>query len=445
MKKMLGAMLLLVCATTAWSQPPRTRVVTHPTLPNREMLRRMEMDLRWHLKIPDFDELRDGIFAVQVIPGDLNTQLIVQTIQGEVILLDGETGTIVWRTKLTRVPTAAMFPCAFNSHSIYVVRDNALDILDRGSGIRLLYSYDPMTKVRSYFSYALYDTTPKGAKLATPRPPIAKPYATPVADEDFLFYTAGDRVVSLKVPNYKVENEPYPIDASSKKPSVNWILFTGQSGVKHAPIVTTTQVGIVKVDGTFQSLEKDKEGIRFTFKAAGRVGAAMGVHSVYNLTKQEASAYVCSEDQSLYSIDLFKKRENWRFVSPGPIRRKPYVTDRDVFIKVEKGGFFRIDRADGKEIWSNRQALQFMACNRLFVYTRDATGSLLIHDYIRGTTLAEWDFRDWGISVPNELTDRIYLAHNDGQLLCLNNHDYPRAQFMKVAPFEIPRPKAKAK
>jgi hypothetical protein len=405
------------------------------------------MDLRWHLTIPKFDELRDGIFSVQVIPGDVNPQLIVQTFLGEVILVDGETGTIVWRSQLTRVAASGMFPCAYNSHSIYVVRDDLLYILDRGSGIRLLYTFDPMTKVRSYFGYALFDNTPPGVKLTTPKPPVAKPTATPVADEDFLFYTAGDRVVSLKVPNYKVDNELFPIDSDSRRPSVNWILL-GQSTVKHAPIVTPTQVGIVKVDGTFQSLEKDREGIRFTFKPAGPVNGPMGVHWVHKGKNREAIAYFGSEDMTLYAINLFDKREAWRFLSPGPIRRKPYVTDRDVFIKVEKGGFFRVDRTDGKDIWSNKQALQFMSCNRLFVYTRDAAGSLLIHDYIRGTTMAEWDLRDWGISVPNELTDRIYLAHNDGQLLCLNNHDYPQPARMKSVPFEMPRvedPKAKGK
>ena len=161
--------------------------------------------------------------------------------------------------------------------------------------------------------------------------------------------------------------------------------------------------------------------------------------------RKEATAYVCSEDQTLYAIDLFDNREAWRFLSPGPIRRKPYVTDRDVFVKVEKGGFYRVDRVNGKDIWSNKQALQFMAANRLFVYTRDADGSLLIHDYLRGTHLAEWDFRDWAISVPNELTDRVYLANHDGQILCLHNHDYPNPQFMKPAPFRSRRPFVKAK
>jgi len=300
----------------------------------------------------------------------------------------------------------------------------------------------------TYYGFPLYDQTPKGTRPTPATPPLAKPYATPVADEDMLFYSAGDRVVALFVPNYKRYNDPLPLTKNAVKPALGWIYFSPKVGIKHAPIVTTNQVGIVKVDGTFQSLSKPDEFVRFTYNTVGRVGAAMGVHSVYNKKMQEAFAYICSEDQTLYAIDLFEKREAWRFLSPGPLRRKPYVTDRDVFVKVENGGFYRVDRDTGRDVWSNKQALQFLAVNRLFVYTRDAAGAMLIHDYLRGSTLADWDFRDWSISVPNELTDRVYLANDDGQILCLSNHDYPRPQFMKHAPFEIPRPfpaKGKAK
>ena len=246
MKRILGALLLLTTtALTVWGKPNIALVPSHPKPPNREMLRRMDMDLRWHLKIPRWN-MKDALFSVQIIPGADHPQLIVQTVLGEVMLLDAESGDIVWRNQLERVPTSGMFPCAYNSHSIYVVRNDVLHILDRASGIRLLYTFDPKTKTRSYYAFALFDTTPPGVKLTPPRPPIGKPYATPVADEDGLYYTAGDRVIALNVPNYRQFNDPFPLTSNSLKPSFRWMMFTGNVGVKHAPIVTTHQIGIVQ-------------------------------------------------------------------------------------------------------------------------------------------------------------------------------------------------------
>ncbi len=54
---------------------------------------------------------------------------------------------------------------------------------------------------------------------------------------------------------------------------------------------------------------------------------------------------------------------------------------------------------------------------------------LLVIDYARGTTLAQYDMREWIFSVPNEFNDRFYLAANDGQILCLRN----RAEKIPVA------------
>jgi hypothetical protein len=100
---------------------------------------------------------------------------------------------------------------------------------------------------------------------------------------------------------------------------------------------------------------------------------------------------------------------------------KPEATDRDIFVSAQRTGLFRVDRDTGRSTWLNKQADSFLSTNQRFVYARDRSGLLLVLDYARGSTLAQFDMRDWLLSVPNDLTDRIYLANTDGQIICLRN------------------------
>jgi len=43
----------------------------------------------------------------------------------------------------------------------------------------------------------------------------------------------------------------------------------------------------------------------------------------------------------------------------------------------------------------------------------------------RGTALATYNLTDWTISIANEWTDRVFLAANDGQVICLRHRDSP--------------------
>jgi hypothetical protein len=75
----------------------------------------------------------------------------------------------------------------------------------------------------------------------------------------------------------------------------------------------------------------------------------------------------------------------------------------------------------------NRQAQRFLASNPKFVYAVDAQGNLLVLDRASGAQLARYTgVRDFLTPISNELTDRIYLASNDGLLLCLRDKDYVR-------------------
>src|SRR5438067_12235422 len=120
MKKVLGGFIgMLLIAAAVWPQSPAYKVHTSPNLPTREALDRLSLTMAWKNRIAVKGE-RDGLYSVQLIPGGERPapQLVVQTYRGDVLLLDAETGDVLWRT-----PVGSAFltlqPVGYNTHSIF--------------------------------------------------------------------------------------------------------------------------------------------------------------------------------------------------------------------------------------------------------------------------------------------------------------------------------------
>jgi outer membrane protein assembly factor BamB len=411
MKKLLGAIVLLVTLVLPLWPQSTLKILTYPKAPTRETLHRLGLVQGWHLRVPT-EKVRDGLFSVQVIPGKVYPQILVETFAGQVILIDGETGDIRWRSQ----PTIAYWvgpPATYNSHSIFVTRRDELYILDRDTGFQRLYTLDKDSKQRKY-----------GMRLQ------GTPIAAPVADEEFLYLSLGNRISAYFIPDYgtaarvtkKKEGEPPMEEGDSLQPELEWGYLLANQVVEQTPLITE-KLGIMASDGTFLALNKFKGIESFDFKTTGSVSAPLGQH--------KKIAYIGSTDYVLYALDMVNDRLQWRFLSGGPILRKPTVNDWEVYLKVERGPFYRLDRTTGQDLWNNKQADRFLAANHRFVYTLDARGAMLVHDRARGTVLASYDVSEWQLPVVNELTDRIYLANHDGQIVSLYHEDNPRPLAMK--------------
>jgi hypothetical protein len=161
----------------------------------------------------------------------------------------------------------------------------------------------------------------------------------------------------------------------------------------------------------------------YRFKADAPLAAPVGQ---YNDT-----AYVASTEYDVYALDMRAGKITWRFVSGTPITRKPEVNDDDVYISPNRPNLARVDRLSGEKLWSNPKADRFLAANKKFVYALDANGRLFVLDRKHGTILSTLDTRDFVVPVTNELTDRLFLASNDGLLVCLHDRDYPKPVVMK--------------
>ena len=272
------------------------------------------------------------------------------------------------------------------------------------------------------------------------------PSAAPVADEDFVYFSMGDRVHAYFIPDFeriekirrlqenaKREGKELKLppgteyrakSADSPQPAFLWGYRFADQFMTGSPLLYGERLSMLTTDGTLTGVERDGIGPRkayyLPFKVNGRTPGVAGQH--------RNMAYVASTDFNLYAIDMTGGQLKWRSTCPGaPIFRGPDVNDNDVFLYPEGVGLRRIDRATGKEYWTNRDGQRFLAANDKYIYALDHVGKFFVIDGRRGSTLAKLDLSDWGMAIANEWTDRIYLAANDGQVLCLRHRDLNRA------------------
>ncbi|HYV35907.1 MAG TPA: PQQ-binding-like beta-propeller repeat protein, partial [Gemmataceae bacterium] len=314
----------------------------------------------------------------------------------------------------------------FNDQSVYVVRRDILYALDRDDGKHQLFTVDKDTDLTDYGF---------GLEFA--------PSCTPVADNDYLFVCIGERLVRYVVPDFRLAQKlQAELGQTAKKkgspqPIRQWS-FNAFDNLSLRPIVNLETLVLTTDGGTVYMIDKDnpREDIAVVYGKFQTEGPVISPPAY-----DKSIMYIPCADYYLYALDTYGNKLLWRFAGQAPIVETPRATDADVFVKVSKGGIFRVDRATGEARWASKDAVKFLATNQKFVYALDSVGNMLIVDYLRGKTMAAWDARNWIVSIGNDLTDRIYLASHDGQILCLRNKDNVKPLVVKT--FEVPKSKDK--
>ncbi len=161
----------------------------------------------------------------------------------------------------------------------------------------------------------------------------------------------------------------------------------------------------------------------------------------------EDTAFLPTEDAHVYAVGVDSGKVLWRFISGTAVVRTPVAVDvsdggaveKDLYVTAEGKGLGRLNRDTGEPLWSIRkqdyspEAERILAVNPKFVYAADRVGRLLILDRKNGLPLSRFDVHDFVFPVVNGETDRVYLAANDGLIVCLHDKEYPTSlQYKKV-------------
>jgi outer membrane protein assembly factor BamB len=406
---LIAGLPVLLLATAATAQIPRSKIYSEPTVPPDDALRRLNLKLAWHRYVPT-EGRKDGLATVQLAGKDL----LVQTRSGLIVRMDAETGVIHWRQRVGKA-YAVTQGLAFNTRSVFAVNGLFLFSLDRATG-------------RQRWRFGL----PNAAS------------GLPVADDQQLYLPSNiGRLYAYHLP---AADSLGGLDESGERaraygeaeragePALNWSVLTNID-LEGVPLQTRSRVLVVSPAGEGRAYEKAESTLGVTallarFTLSGRTQVPAGQFGDF--------AYIGTLDGNLYAYDIEAGRVVWRYASGSPVIRRPAPLADDVFVTLARRGLFRVSRVErvdehtkrvvegGQELWHNAEGDRFLAANRKFVYATDSSGRLLVLDRRRGTTLSRYDTRHFRFPIPNTQTDRLYLGAHNGLILCLHDRDLPR-------------------
>lgn len=150
-------------------------------------------------------------------------------------------------------------------------------------------------------------------------------------------------------------------------------------------------------------------------------------------TRFQNIAYVADDIGTITAWGIETNSQAWRANVGGPVNRQMMVTESEVFATGERTGLWRLDRATGEATWNMQhgrgtigfipEATRVLAVGPRVVYANDLANRLLVLDRKTGLRLGLLDTTGWVVPVLNNQNDRLYLAANDGSLVCLRDRD----------------------
>jgi outer membrane protein assembly factor BamB len=417
MKTLLGAVVTVVLIVTPARAQSRFRHYQFARVPAPQALARLNLQVAWRLYLPVVGR-RDGIHSVQFAPkGQEVSEILVQTVSGVIVLLDGRDGRVKWKTRVGH-RFRVTHQLAFNDKSVFCLQADHLYSIDRGTGktewTYILPSAGTNSPVAS--DDMVFLAMSPNRVYAYDLPDLEQ-LRRQWAAEDKKKEESGYQAPSLELygggSGIKLENLAQLRKARMPEPEEAWSFLLEAGRISHAPVLTAEALMFITENGIVYSNSRFSGSELFQFETDGKADAPLGQYG--DMT------YIGSANYNLYALNVPRRSIAWRFNCGAAVRLQPAVTDKDIFVVAERRGLYRVDRVRGREVWVNRAAHRFLAVNNKFVYAQDRYGRLTVLDYRRGTTLGMLDTRDFTFPVTNEHTNRLFLAGHNGLLVCLRD------------------------
>jgi outer membrane protein assembly factor BamB len=408
-----SGLALLLLGTPLAAQDSRTRLYSHPCIPSAEVLERLNLEKSWLTLVPS-EGRRDGFMAIRI----LSDQILVQLRSGVICSLDPSDGSIQWQVHFG-TPYRSTIGFDLNDDTIFGYNSLHIFGFDRKAGTRL------------------WEFAPAGV-----------PAAAPLADHDQLYLPEiGARMDAYVLRELDVSNIAPPPSATGKAPTEAevtaaskaryirtvprgaWTYFSEGRNLEHQPVQSPQAVMMPTTDGHFMATQKVAPLTLYDI-AASPLSAP--------LTQLDTVAYAATVDNRVLAIDIPSGNILWTANTAGMITQRPLATDEDLYVATEGVGIYRYNRRTGEEIWHFPNGAFVLANNRLMTYALDRNGFLAVLDRARGTLLSRLNTRDFAYPVANDVTDRVYLAANNGTLLCLHDRSVPRPQAVRAQPTPAP-------
>jgi outer membrane protein assembly factor BamB len=227
--------------------------------------------------------------------------------------------------------------------------------------------------------------------------------------------------------------------------SLKWQYKTG-ARIVFPPVSTGTVVIVASTDSSVYGFNAIKRKLLFQFETDGSLSAP--------ITQVGRQIFLATSDRKAYCVDAETGQIKWELLSGLNLRQAVRVIGDHVFLRPEGYGLRCLSLSKATQLWSNRQAVSFLAATPAVVYASDSLGNVLLLDQKDGHQIGAFSMRLFPIRVANDRTDRMYFASERGLVVCIREREREFPLFHKspekkpvepdVAPDEGGKPAAKA-
>lgn len=291
----------------------------------------------------------------------LSEQSIVQA-------LDANTGRVLWTTEVGN-PRLITYPPGVGEKHVAVINGTTVYVLDRATGA-----------------------------LQWKHGTRGSPAAGPAINEEAVFCANMNgqlEVYSLVdsdhrgLANLRIDGRPL-----SQPVATRLGVFWGSS---------TGDIGLGKIDGT-NLLFRKKTGYPMVASAA-----AFG-----------DELYVANDGGYLYCFDNPHGEERWSFTTGVPIVRSPVPFANAVYVQCQDKSMFRVNPADGREVWRIGNIRHFLAASPTKLYLLDRFDRMAVVNPKNGATVDLIPVPPVAFTVANQESDLIVMATDSGLVQALH-------------------------
>ena len=352
-------------------------------LPNDAALGRLGLQRAWWAHA-SLDTLRD---RVKYFLSD-EQETFVQSTTGILTAFDNANGHRRWTVQVGG-PQEMRFPAVTNEHLVLIISGTTMYALDKRTG-------DVRWQVQ----------IPTAASTA------------PGLDETRAYVGSINGTVYAFDLNFLTQLAKDPRLSRDSYRSLKWEYKTG-ARIMYPPISTGKIVLVASADASLYGLAADNRKLHFQFETDQPLSAP--------ITQLGHLAFVATEDRKAYCLDADTGAIKWELLSGLHLRQAPRVVGEHVFLRPEGYGLRCLTLAAGADVWTNRQAVAFLAATPAVVYASDSLGNVLLLSQKDGRQIGAFSMRQFPIRIANERTDRLYFASERGLVVCIRERerDFP--------------------
>ena len=222
------------------------------------------------------------------------------------------------------------------------------------------------------------------------------------------------------------------------EPPLRWE-YALTSRVAYPAALTPTRAWVVTADNTVYALNKLSQAGKVTVEVSDRLTSPVAAAPAVGGTTH----YLPLGNGTMMAVDATSGNltgglsVKWRGDPGGLNNHAPFLTNGHVYAAGDDTGVACLDRATGDLVWrSDASADRVIGATEELLYVRDRQGRLLVYDAKRPTDparkrsrpLGSADLPAFGIHVVNTASDRVYLAADNGLIVCLRD---ARAKYAK--------------